>query len=39
MRQYPLTTVNILLFFSIKKHGADIVCGVPGQFKNIFEKF
>jgi hypothetical protein len=25
-------------FFNIKKYGADIVCGVPGQFKNIVEK-
>jgi hypothetical protein len=25
-------------FKDIKKHGADFVCGVPGQLKNIFEK-
>jgi hypothetical protein len=25
-------------FKDIKKYGADLVCGVPGQLKNIYEK-
>jgi hypothetical protein len=25
-------------FFKISKNGADLVCGVPGQLKHIFEK-
>jgi hypothetical protein len=34
-----ITTVNILPYLQYQKPGADIVCGVPGQFKNIFFKF
>jgi hypothetical protein len=33
-----LTTVNFSLFLDIKKYGADLVCGVSGQLKNIFEQ-
>jgi hypothetical protein len=29
---------HFYLFFRYKKHGADLVCGVPGKNKNIFEK-
>jgi hypothetical protein len=35
---YTITTVNFSLFKDIKKDGTDLVCGVPGQLKNIFEK-
>jgi hypothetical protein len=28
----------VAFFKDIKKYGADLVCGVPGQLKNIFEK-
>jgi hypothetical protein len=36
--QCSVTTVTFSLFLEIKKYGADLVCSVPGQLKNIFEK-
>jgi hypothetical protein len=33
-----VTTVNFSLFLRYKKNGADLVCGLPWQLKNIFEK-
>jgi hypothetical protein len=33
-----LTTVKFYFFKDIKKYGAELVWGVPGQLNNIFEK-